>query len=325
MVLESVIGVKNIKKHPVFIFFLTLLICAGSLFFAELIFPTHASVLSIAFITIGLVPLVHNVLSDEDEDGVVSKNFSYPNFFVRHFNLIMIYVWIFLGIIVAFSFYYSILPPPLRTTLFEEQIKSFCLISGSSSCTNGVPFSISARASAFGLNSCLGENSSVESCAFFIFENNVGVLLFTIILSLIYGVGAIFIIAWNASILGVFFAETFIVGDLIKFISMIQSMLIGHGPPELLGYVFGALAGGVLSAMVAKREFFTHKASIIIKDVIFLSFLAIFSVGYGALTEAIGIMNFSELYFLMGFCYLLIIILAMFFYGKSRISPRFSL
>ncbi|MDD2531296.1 MAG: hypothetical protein PHY04_02810 [Candidatus ainarchaeum sp.] len=325
MVLESVIGVKNIKSHPVFIFFLTLFICAGSIFFAELIFPAHASVLSVAFITIGLVPLVYNILSEETGEEFNCKGSICATFFARHFNLIMIYVWIFLGIIVAFAFYYSFLPVTLRASLFEEQIKSFCIISGSSSCVNGVPFSIAGRSLAFGLNACSGLNSTVESCALFIFENNAGVLLFTILLSVLYGVGAIFIIAWNASILGVFFGETIIVGDVVRWLSMIQSMLIGHGPPELMGYVFGALAGGVLSAMVAKREFFTHKSSIIIKDVLFLSLLAIFSVGYGAVTEAIGIMGFSELYFLMGFCYLLLIVLAIFFYGKSRSSPRFFL
>jgi uncharacterized membrane protein SpoIIM required for sporulation len=325
VVLESIIGVKNIQGYPVFIFFLTLFICAVSIFFAELLFPAHASVLSIAFITIGLVPLVYNILSEETGDEFNYKYSGYTTFFARHSNLIIIYVWIFVGIIVAFAFYYSFLPATMRTTLFEEQIRSFCAISGSSSCKNGVPFSISGRSLAIGLNACSGVSGSVESCALFIFENNAGVLLFTIILSLLYGVGAIFIIAWNASILGVFFGETIIMGDVTRWLSMLQSMLIGHGPPELMGYVFGALAGGVLSAMVAKREFFTHKAKILIRDVLFLSILAIFSVGYGAVIEAIGIMGFSELYFLLGFCYLLLVVLALFFYGKSRNYPKFSL
>ncbi len=321
MVLESLIGEKNIRNHPVFIFFLSLLICAGSIFFAEILFPRHASVLSIAFITIGLVPLVYNVLSHEESEEELCKNYSCATFFARHFNLIMLYVWIFIGIIVAFAFYYSFLPTQDRASLFEEQINSFCSISGSGACQNGVPISISGRASAFGMESCMSNNSSVESCTLFIFENNAGVLIFTIILSLLYGVGAIFILVWNASILGIFFGETLLVGDFTKFFGMFQSMVIGHGAPELLGYVFGALAGAILSAMFAKKEFFTHSSSIIIKDILFFSFLAFFSVAYGAITEAVGIMHFSELYFIMGFLYLLIIILAVFVYGKARSPP----
>jgi len=325
VVLESLIGEKNIRNHPVFIFFLAMLICAGSLFFAQLLFPLHASVLSIAFITIGLVPLVYNVLSHEEDDETLCKNSSCTTFFARHFNLIMLYVWIFLGIIVAFAFYYSILPPLERASLFEEQISSFCGIAGSSSCTDGVPMSITGRASAFGMNACMSNNSTVETCTLFIFENNAGVLLFTIVLSLLYGVGAIFILAWNASILGVFFGETLLVGDFTKFLGMFQSMVIGHGAPELFGYIFGALAGAVLSSMFAKKEFFTHSSSLIIKDILFLSFLAFFSVAYGAVTEAVGILHYSELYFIMGFLYLLLIILAVFFYGKARSNSSLSL
>jgi uncharacterized membrane protein SpoIIM required for sporulation len=315
MVLESLVGEKNIRTHPIFIFFLTLLICAGAIFFADLLFPQHASVLSVAFITIGLVPLVYNVLVSEEADEVVQKK-HFGTFFARHFNLIMIYVWIFVGIILAFSVYYIVVPDSQKLLLFDEQVKSFCAISGE--CKNGTPYSITAKVSAFGFDSCLSSNSTISSCTWFIFENNAGVLLFTIFLSLLYGVGSIFIIAWNASILGVFFGETFLAGSYVKGFGMFQSMLLGHGPPELLGYVFGALAGAILSAMVAKGEFFTHNSSIIIKDVIFLSALALFSVAYGAITEAVGILKMSELYFALGFLYLLVIITAVFFYGKTR-------
>jgi hypothetical protein len=102
---------------------------------------------------------------------------------------------------------------------------------------------------------------------------------------------------------------------------MFQSLLLGHGPPELLGYVFGALAGAILSAMVARGDFFTHGSSIIVKDVLFLSALALFSVAYGAMTEAVGILKMTELYFVLGFLYLLVIIVAVFIYGQARTAP----
>ncbi|MFA6064689.1 MAG: hypothetical protein WCW44_00180 [archaeon] len=322
MVLESIIGEKNIRKHPIFIFFLTILICAGSIFFADLLFPKHASVLSVAFITIGIVPLVFNVLSKEEAEESICRRSS-CTFFARHFNLIMLYVWIFVGVIFTFALYYAIVPDNAKVSLFEEQVGSFCRISGA--CSNGVPISITGKASAFGLDACKSATSDVVSCTLFIFENNAGVLIFTVALSLLYGVGAIFIIVWNASILGVFFGETLLAGDLVKWLSMFQSMLIGHGPPELMGYVFGALAGAILSAMVAKGQLLTHDAQIIIKDVIFLFVLALFSVAYGAVTEAVGMMKLTDLYFVMGFLYLLVIIVAVFLYSNTRSAPKFSL
>ncbi len=317
MVLESIIGEKNIRKRPVFIFFITLLICAGSIFFADKMFPTHSSILSVAFITIGLVPLVFNILSDEEADEEVNhKHFS--TFFARHFNIILLYVWIFIGIIVAFSIYYALVSPADRPVLFSEQIKSFCAISGTDSCVGGVPLSVSGMAASFGFEACMSNNSNVASCTWFIFTNNFEVLVLTVLLSLLYGVGAIFMIAWNASILGVFFGEMLAVGNLSKGLGLFHGLLIGHGPPELLGYVFGALAGAILSAMVARGDYSSHHSGIIIKDVVFLSGLAIFSVAYGAVTEALGILRMGELYFLMGFLYLVVIILAVFFYGQKR-------
>lgn len=322
--MESIIGEKNIRKHPVFIFFITLLICFGSIFFADRMFPTHSSILSIAFITIGLVPLVFNVLSDEEAiEASARKHFT--TFFARHFNLIMMCVWIFVGVIVAFTIYYAASPIEMRSLLFEEQIKSFCIISGSDSCRLGLPFSISNFTGAFSLDACLSNNSSLSSCTLFIFENNFGVLLFTIILSILYGAGAIFMIVWNASILGVFFGEMLLTANMAKGIGLLQSMLLGHGPPELLGYVFGALAGAILSAMVARGEFLKRESYIIIEDVLFLSGLAIFSVAYGAITEAVGVLKMTELYFTLGFLYLLVIVLSVVIYGKSRSKPHLGL
>ena len=330
MVLESLIGEKNIRKHPIFILFITILICFGSIFFADLMFPTHSSILSVAFVTIGLVPLIFNVLSDEEADEMhARKNFT--TFFARHFNVIMMCVWVFVGVILSFSVYYALTPSDSRSVLFSEQIKSFCGISGSGSCVGGLPSSISdgvegfvSHSAAFSLDACLSTNSNITSCSFLIFENNAGVLIFTIALSILYGAGAIFMIVWNASILGVFFGEMFLMGNSIKGLGLLQNMLVGHGPPELLGYVFGALAGAILSTMVARGELFKEESTIIIKDVLFLSGLAIFSVAYGAITEAVGILRMPELYFIMGFLYLLVIIIAVMIYGKTQDRPHLS-
>ncbi|MEI7961060.1 MAG: stage II sporulation protein M [archaeon] len=327
MVLESIIKKKNIRRHPILIFFITLLICFGSIFFADVMFPNQSSILSVAFITIGLVPLVYNVLSDEEVDEASTRK-NFTTFFARHFNLIMLFVWIFIGVIVAFTIYYVVSPPEMRSLLFEEQIRNFCSISGTGNCAEGIPFSISkitgqfSGVAAFNFDACLSDNSTVTSCTWLIFANNFKVLLFTIVLSVLYGVGAIFMIVWNASILGVFFGELLLMGNLEKAAGLFQGMLLGHGPPELLAYVFGALAGAILSAMIARGEFLKSEESIIIKDVLFLSALAIFSVAYGAVTEAVGILKMNELYFILGVLYLLVIIVAVMLYGKTRSLPH---
>lgn len=318
MVLESIIGSTNIKKNPFLIFFVTVLISIVSIFAAHYVFASHASVLSIAFITIGLVPLIHNILAKEEFEERMTRKSS-TTFFARHFNLIMIYVWVFIGIIFTFAIFYYLSPAELKVDLFEEQIKALCAISGNEICSEGLPSSISANIAASAFDSCRNPNTSnIFSCSFFIFQNNFRVLLFIIILSLLYGAGAIFIIAWNASVLGLFFGEMLSLGAHATWLGFLQSMLIGHGPPELFAYVFGALAGGVLSAMIARGVFLKHEILIILKDFSFLVFLAFFSVVYGAIVEGVGIMGYSDLHFIFGFLYVLIIIIIVAIYGKKN-------
>ena len=317
MVLESILGEQNIRRYPVLICVLAFVISIGAIYFANLIFPAHASVVSVAFITIGLVPMIHNVLSKEADDEMICKKSS-TTFFARHFDLIQMYVWVFVGIILAFSVAYVIIPTDLKPTVFDEQIHALCSISGNNACKGMVPFSISGNATGLAVSQCKDPTvSNVGGCALFILENNWGVLIFTVILSLLYGAGAIFIIAWNASILGIFFGEMLLMGQHVQSLGFLQGMLIGHGPPELFSYIFGALAGAVLSAMISKKQMFTCHFGIVIKDVAFLAILALFSVAYGAATEAVGILGMTELYFLMGFVYLLIIIVVVFVYGKK--------
>jgi len=318
MVLESLLGEKNIRKYPVLICVLSILVALGGIFFAYQVFPTHASVLSIAFITIGLVPIMHNILATEEEEETIDKQSS-VTFFARHFDLIQLYVWIFVGIIIAFALAYAVAPAEVKPVMFDEQINAFCSISGA--CDSGVPNSVTGKATGMALVACDPSKDDVASCPLFILETNGGVLFFIVVLSLLYGAGAIFIIAWNASILGLFFGEMFLLGEHMRGLGFLQTMLIGHGPPELLAYVFGALAGAILSAAVSRGDLWNHNAGIILRDVSFLSILAAFSVAYGALVEGVGIMGLTNEYFILGFIYVVIVVVVVIFYGRQRHSP----
>ena len=153
MVLESIIGENRIRKNPSIIFFVTFAISLASIIIADLIFPKHGSVLSIAFITIGLVPVVYNILSTEHSEGVIERKHA-VTFFARHFKLLSLYVWIFIGLIFAFAIAYSFSPVKERALWFEEQNKAFCGISGADTCTDGLPNSISGRAIAGAFSAC---------------------------------------------------------------------------------------------------------------------------------------------------------------------------
>ena len=128
-----------------------------------------------------------------------------------------------------------------------------------------------------------------------IFLNNIRVLAFAIVFSLLYGAGAIFIITWNASLVGVAIANlakskvaqvagattVHYVGS--YSIHLLKYML--HGIPEILGYFIGGLAGGILSVAIIKKEFGTDLFSKALKDFAILSIVSVTLLFVAALIE----------------------------------------
>lgn len=104
----------------------------------------------------------------------------------------------------------------------------------------------------------------------------------------------------------------------IAWMGFLQSMLLGHGPPELFGYIFAAFAGTLLSATISRGTFLKSELFTMLKDVMFLAFLAFFSILYGAIVEGIGILGLVDLHFILGFIYVLVIIVVVAIYGKEK-------
>ena len=129
--------------------------------------------------------------------------------------------------------------------------------------------------------------------------NNLKVLAFTILFSLIYGAGAIFILTWNASVIGVaigsaiknasvHFTETVGLPGIAGYTTAVTvglSRYLIHGIPEIMAYFIGALAGGIISLVIIKQEYETPKFKESLKHI---SGLLIFSIALlliGALIE----------------------------------------
>ena len=116
-----------------------------------------------------------------------------------------------------------------------------------------------------------------------IIENNVYVMIFTLILSLIFGAGAIFVLAWNASVIATaisIFAENRI--SEIPF-GVMRYMI--HGFPEIAAYFISALAGGIFGVGVLrngiKDKGFVH----VIENTVVLLFIALAILLLAAMVE----------------------------------------
>ncbi|MBI5553683.1 MAG: stage II sporulation protein M [Candidatus Diapherotrites archaeon] len=271
MVLESLLGARLAEKRGFTLLVLSVLITSAGLWFTYYLFPQSASVLSLAFTTIAFMPMLQAAFRLEEEEESLHSGASI-GFLLRHGKIIKVYGMIFLGIMVAYAFWFIVLPAttpancpasgrlecllPTQEQLFLEQNKSIEAISGSS------PI---ARVSGVGAGECKNPaTASFWKCTEFIYVNNSLVLGLAILFSFIWGAGAIFLLGWNASIIGIFLGKEATMGfggAVARFLSYIP-----HGSFEVMGYFAGAIAGGIISVTITKGSYRKKELTTIAKD-----------------------------------------------------------
>ena len=197
MVMEFIYSPQKISKTPGIIFFEALFLALISVIFAIFVFPkAYVSIGILAFITIGSIPIFAKLYSYNS----YLYNYS-ESFFERHKTLILQIIYLFLGIFVAFTFLFFIVGSETRETVFATQLSE---IKGVEAIRN----SISGQVTGTQL-----ENQSNFGKVFnIVFKNNLGVVVRAAVLSFFYGAGAIFLIAWNASILATVIASDILLG-----------------------------------------------------------------------------------------------------------------
>ncbi|MBS3052863.1 MAG: stage II sporulation protein M [Candidatus Aenigmarchaeota archaeon] len=230
MVLEIILDPRKAEKFS-HILLLSFVYTLVSVFLAIQIFPQQASILSIALITILFIPFFQGRFEQEEaKEDIYAERKSGGNIFMRHKSIISIFTAFFLGIVIATSFVFIFLP-------FHD---------------------------AFSLQSSVlrGLASSPETDFLRIFLNNTQVMVLMFLFSVIMGAGAIFILAWNASVIAVYAGSA--VNSLTSSVPLPAAYLVGlpsalgsialHGVPEILAYFIAGLAGGILSFGIVKEK-----------------------------------------------------------------------
>ncbi len=222
--------------------------------------------LVVAFICIGGAPLMVHMIWMEEVREVKEK------FMERHWSLITAYGAFFIGVVLAISLVYILLPEPLANTTFAPQINELHAI----------------RTLATG-------HATSDPCGFTcILFNNLQVLAFVVIFSFLYGAGAIYIITWNASIVGVLIGITTqeLAGKLgneslayIPSLFLSALRLLPHGIFEITGYLVAGLAGGIMSAALMRGHIFHKK---ILLDLVSMMTVSVILIVIGAAIESIG-------------------------------------
>ncbi|BBL45401.1 hypothetical protein MJ1_0230 [Nanobdella aerobiophila] len=225
--------ISKVKDNPYILFFLTLF----SIIFATLISIKSGSEGGILIIAISLVPLVqvYNKLIEKDEK-LSEKILSNHNIFYRYKDYILASFIIFFGSVIGFYIGYLI-----NYNLFFPQLQAI----------ENIKMHV--------LSLSYGQAINTNNFFSYILFNNMEVLLLFFSFSILFGAGAIYLLLWNSSIIGVFLGlKAFNLNTsnlLYKYIlypvySLI--LILPHGLLEFLAYFLAALSGNILSIAFVK-------------------------------------------------------------------------
>ena len=276
--LESLLRPKKAERRPWEMFFVGLFYASLSVILVVWVFAKDAvlikssGILVVLFTVIFSMPFVFFTLKMEEER--ITKNRGSWQLLKDHRRAIYAFLWLFLGFTIAFFIWYSILP---TTESFRTQIEVYCQINRPSSFNDCV--------SQYGIKEAptIVPFLSNKERLFLIFTNNMYVLLFTLIFSLVFGAGVIFVLAWNATVIGAamgIFTEYSISGILIGL-----TRFFLHGIFEIASYFIIALAGGIVSVAIVNHETGTSKFWDILQDSLNLIILSIVVLFAAALIE----------------------------------------
>lgn len=283
MVLESLIDPFRGEKKPYNAFFYGVLYSSVAILLSLWIFKEEASLIMVFLTVLACVPLIYNTI--KYEEGKIKKSIKELPLLKEHTRALLLFIFLFLGILFAFSMWFVFLPTQTVETSFHTQIETIN--------------SINAKVLGNSLMSATSEASLNSGIINKIFFNNLKVLIFCIIFSLFYGAGAIFILTWNASVISAAIGS-FIRNNLSIYATSMGLTKIGgyfhifslglfryliHGIPEILAYFMGGLAGGILSVAIIKHDFMSKDFKKIAYDSIDLLLIAVAILFVAALLE----------------------------------------
>ena len=265
MVVEALLFPLKAEKKPWEMFFLGFLYTSIGIFISLWIFRDQASLIMVFMITMAALPIFYNTMKlEESKDMLMDKETAILK---EHNKAISFFMYMFIGITIACALWYALLPTSTINNLFDKQVGTIQDI-----------------------NNQVSGNVIYNLNIFWkIFFNNFKVLAFSILFSFIYGAGAIFILTWNATVIGAAIGN-FIRANISSYTSSLGLLDAGnyfhvvslgllkysaHGIPEIAAYFYGGLAGGILSVALIRKHFKTEKFSKIMVDFSELILIAI--------------------------------------------------
>lgn len=275
--LESIVNPKRVEKGPWKMLFIGIIYASLSILLVHLLFGNDPALAKasgmtiVAFCVMFSLPFMFFIIKREEKVDEVIEGFL--GVWKAHKDAIFALMWLFLGFVIAFAFWHIILQNP---NLLNFQVQTYCQINSPGNIENCV-----SDYSFTGTNIVGGATKGARLWS--IIENNVLVMILTLIFSLIFGAGAIFILVWNASVISA------AIGIFTKYrlaeIPLGLARYMIHGFPEIAAYFITALAGGIFGVGAIRHGIRNKKFLRVVENVAMLLFFAIMILIIAAILE----------------------------------------
>ena len=282
MVLEALYPTRLIEKHVGYAFLLGLAYSIIGIGAAVILFPEDPAVIAVAFTALMIYPTITSILRQEEEEELLRENRSVMGYFIHHSTLLKVYVVMFLGILLAFSFFALVLPKLATNYIFQNQLS--------------LMFGGKTGAAVLGT----AGNAIFDQALFWrIFLNNFVVMALVLITALIFGDGGIFLIVWNASVWGTIFGNmaktaALAVGNnpFVYFVLIILSVF-PHMILEVISYFVAASVGGISSYTLVRKGIGKDNIKQTLKNLLFITTVAICILLIATAVEVYALKNFE--------------------------------
>lgn len=219
------------ERNPILIALLGFFYASLSLLLSIWLFPDYASMVMVFLSTISCLYVVQKAIIIEEK--IDQREIEEKSLLKAHSRVIVLFLFLFLGFLAAFVLWTITLPHAMSALAFNAQTVTVHEIQ-----------------TLAGTGSAITQSEPIV----IILENNLRVLVISILFAFFYGAGAVFILAWNASVMG------FVIGNLarnafgLSALPIIFTKYFLHGIFEMGAYFIGALAGGILFIALIKGD-----------------------------------------------------------------------
>jgi len=239
MVFESLMTPWKAEKHPWEMIFFGFLYASIAIALSIWIFRDHAGLISVFFTVMFCIPLLYNTLRMEEEKADFYEE--EKSLLKEHGKALLFLLFLFIGMTFSFATWYVAMPQEMSQSIFSVQMHTIVDINSN-------------------VNSEFGTFTKIVA-------NNIKVLTFCLLFSFVFGAGAIFILTWNASVIAVAMGSLieshvlntqsgFIIAHIEGYSGAVLRYFV-HGIPEIAAYFVAALAGGIISVSIIKKDIFT--------------------------------------------------------------------